>query len=330
MSDDEQLRIKYESEMGCYQAWGEYVCDHILAELEKQSIDPQCFLKIYPVIPRVKDIQSYLDKAHSPQKKYTDPDKQITDKVGIRFVVLTENDIESIKIIIEKWTSVSYSNDNDYEITARERPEYFSYKSVHYVVRNNLELKHNGQIIQPNTPCEIQIRTLLQHAWAEVSHNEIYKKKEDIDPAIKRKMARSVAFIEATDEVFLEVHSLINNEEDIFNKYIQNLQKFINYTQEYIFLKNINKTIYNAYSKQISDEGITSEVVINFMKEDNYKFLIKKIQNGRSNSLLYQQPILGLIYYLINKKPEKTRALWPLTEDELSPLYNDLGYSISE
>ena len=36
---------------------------------------------------------------------------------------------------------------------------------------------YNGHTIEKDTPCEIQIRTLEQHAYAELSHDYVYKKE---------------------------------------------------------------------------------------------------------------------------------------------------------
>src|SRR3546814_12680755 len=79
-----------------YKAWGGHVTATILADLSKvnlpKSVDE--FVQIPPKA-RVKTDSSLLEKAfYRPEKTYTDPYNQITDKVGTRFVVLLERDIE--------------------------------------------------------------------------------------------------------------------------------------------------------------------------------------------------------------------------------------------
>jgi hypothetical protein len=54
-------------------------------------------------------------------------------------------------------------------------------------------------------------------------------------------------------------------------------------------------------------------------------FLLTAHKNDKG--LLYKQPILHLIYYLIEHYKHQTWELWPLTDAELRPLFNDLGKS---
>lgn len=155
----------YRQEKPIFQAWGEYLIKDINAELQSSGIDINAFLKI-PVIARVKDENSIIAKAFLRQDKhYTNPYEQITDKVGIRFVVLELSEISIIKDIIEKHSDWETSKDVDFETIRDEKPELFVYQSVHYIVRNCNELEYNGVVIPAQTPCEVQIRTLLQHAY---------------------------------------------------------------------------------------------------------------------------------------------------------------------
>lgn len=319
-----EFKSKFESEKIIFLSWGEYFRDLIYSKLRKQGYEPARLLKLYPVEPRVKDINSILDKAYHRGKPYTDPYNEITDKVGIRFVVLIEEEINIFINIIENCSEISCSFDRNPIELIKQRPEFFAYKSYHYIVRNKNEIEHNGITIPINTPCEVQIRTLLQHAYAEMSHSQMYKNEDKIDHTVKRNMALSMALIEATDRLFQESQNLLRKEEKEFYKFIDPLSDYLKLDTEF-FLKIMNFMVYFSYLDIIHEKKITSDVLIEFIKKNEY--LIEKIKKGKAKSLLYQQPIICLIYYLIHNEKELTRELWPLTPDELAPLYADIGKS---
>ena len=84
------------------------------------------------------------------------------------------------------------TKDIDQEI--EDKPNIFDYQSSHIVVRP-LESDNNfsTELINSLT-CEIQIRTLLQHAFAEVSHDSTYKGPYKNDKEILRRLAKAMAF----------------------------------------------------------------------------------------------------------------------------------------
>ena len=109
---------------------------------------------------------------------------------GLRFVVLVSADIKVVERAITtcpKWTAVLA---RDYEEERRQRPYEFDYQSVHYIVRSKDELTFEGVTIAAGTPCEIQVRTILQHAYSELTHDTIYKPSVQASPDVKRSTSR--------------------------------------------------------------------------------------------------------------------------------------------
>nr|WP_249804714.1 MULTISPECIES: hypothetical protein [unclassified Bradyrhizobium] len=72
------------------------------------------------------------------------------------------------------------------DVAIAKTPYEFRYQSVHYIVRSRGDQKLDGQNITAGTPCEVQIRTLLQHAHSELTHDTIYKPSVKGTPAIAR------------------------------------------------------------------------------------------------------------------------------------------------
>ena len=178
-NDTPEIFLKrYEEEKPMFKAWGNYVQKYIYNELKKDSKDISKIIKI-ECGPRIKDNNSIIAKAFL-RKNYENAYEEITDKVGIRFVVMVNKQIHIIRKIIESSDIWYYSKDQDYEEAIEKHPDIFSYESVHYIVRNRHDIEDNGVLIKEGTPCEVQIRTLQQHAYAELSHDYIYKQEEKL------------------------------------------------------------------------------------------------------------------------------------------------------
>ena len=103
MIDERELKENFQKRIPMLEALGNWVRETINAELSKElgdGIALQNFLKILP-IPRVKSVDSFLEKA-LVRKPKADPINEITDQVGIRYVVLLQSEVEIIGNIIER------------------------------------------------------------------------------------------------------------------------------------------------------------------------------------------------------------------------------------
>ena len=204
--NEQEILARWEADKPLYRAWAKLIDPEIERRLVS-AIAPtplDYFLKV-PMVPRLKGDTSLIDKALYRSKPYKNPYEDITDKVGMRYVVLLTTHINTFCSIIESreceafW---SWSKDKDYEEERLAKPLEFSYQSVHYVLRSKAELSVDGVNLPEGLACEVQIRTLLQHAHSELTHDTLYKPKTTAKPSIKRTVAKSMALIEATDEFF--------------------------------------------------------------------------------------------------------------------------------
>lgn len=315
---------KFESEKHLYNSWGYYAQSRILNELEKQ-VDLQTFIKINSE-PRIKETNSLIQKAFYRGKNYKDPYNDITDKVGIRFVVLLNDDIRTVCTTLESIPDWTYSEDRNYENERLKNPELFTYQSVHYVIRSKAGLVYEGTDIPPGLPCEVQIRTLLQHAYSELTHDTVYKNKTKSRPEVHRKIARSMALIEAADELFGEVNNMLNAKDVLFESLMSNLRLAYSKITEPDYVKELNMFIFDSYQEVIDSIDIA----------DINRYLLNKpiiaelVRKNFDSSLLHRQPIILFLYYFITRKRNKALKLWPLTEKEIEPLYTDLGINIPD
>lgn len=91
----------YKKEREMYECWGNFVADYICEKIKEKYINLDRILKI-PISVRTKDIESLVEKAFYRNKNYKDPYNEITDKVGIRFVVMHSGQLEFICKIVEE------------------------------------------------------------------------------------------------------------------------------------------------------------------------------------------------------------------------------------
>jgi putative GTP pyrophosphokinase len=155
---------------------------------------------------RVKESESFLEKIE--RKGYGDPFEQTEDLCGIRVICFYQSDVELIEKIIEKEFIVLENQDKEELLKA----DQFGYRSTHFVVKikKNWLQAPNYRGLE-NIKAEIQIRTIMMHAWAEIQHKLSYKKQTYIPKQFKRKFSRISAKLEEADEQFEELRDSIKN-----------------------------------------------------------------------------------------------------------------------
>lgn len=283
--------------------------------MEKGNTDIAKIIKI-KCDPRIKDNDSIIAKAFF-RKNYEDAYEEITDKVGIRFVVMVNKQIQIIKKIIECSDIWYYSKDQDYEEAIEKHPDIFSYESVHYIVRNKHDIEENGITIKRGTPCEVQIRTLEQHAYAELSHDYIYKQEEKTTSSTKRYMAKSMALNEVTDELFSKVYDMVEDENIKYcnlTNFLRSKIPFTNYNEK------IDQSIFECINPMLEKYQINKETVDSFLSD----YYIDKI-NRRQDKIIYQQPMIIMLYILAKEHTAELEVNWCYTQEMLSMVFSDLG-----
>ena len=215
-----ELVARYEKDKPILKSWGTFVTRYVCKEVEVQLGGRKARRNFFKVPPtaRVKDTDSLVGKAYWRGYKWDDPYNQINDKVGTRFVVLLLSEIDRVKEIIVKSPFWTYEKSRDFEQEAKDDPTIFSYQSVHFIVRANKSLPPSGIMIPEGTACEIQVRTLLQHAYSEMSHDNIYKSLVKSSVDVHRTMARCMGLIDSTDQMFRDASMKIEQTKAGFEK----------------------------------------------------------------------------------------------------------------
>lgn len=163
---------------------------------------------------RIKSFNSYYSKLLRLKPKEASESNQIvclTDMMGIRIVCAFLEDISSVENQIKKKYQVKEIEHKGSLQSVRE----FGYESTHILISIPKECITLDQIedeqirnlpLPENLVCEIQVRTILQDAWAEVEHELIYKTEfTPFDAPLRRKMASVNASLNLADIIFQEI-----------------------------------------------------------------------------------------------------------------------------
>ncbi|WP_163120355.1 GTP pyrophosphokinase [Acinetobacter pittii] len=323
MTENEFLE-RWRTEEPIYTAWGEYIVSQIVGSLVAHQIEPDVFLKI-PVKVRTKNQKSLIDKAFYRNKPYIDPYLEIEDKVGIRFVVLLTDEVAKIGQIIqshEKWTTLVA---RDFEEEKSKDPLLFSYQSMHYILRPKDEIEYKGIKITSDITCEVQIRTLLQHAHAELTHDAVYKSKRKVKPTVLRTVAKCMALIETTDNFFVETTNDLNAGPITEFKIIERLDSlYLSKTGLYSNNQKSSLIVFDTFEEFINDQLIDN---ISSLLEV-HPYLVNKIKQRYASFNFYQQSYILFVYWLIENRKYYVTEQWPLDYKIIEYLATDIGISL--
>ena len=151
---------------------------------------------------RAKTIASFAGKIQRTEKGYINPIEEITDFCGARVITLTLDGVSRMCDFVEKNFNVFAEESGDKLDSLGT--DTFGYRSVHYIVAFRAG-DFPEHIVPPDLiglKAEIQVRTLLQHAWADVAHEFSYKSAINLPLAWRRELSRLAALLEEGDQAF--------------------------------------------------------------------------------------------------------------------------------
>ncbi|WP_186056185.1 GTP pyrophosphokinase [Burkholderia gladioli] len=161
-------------------------------------------IQFVDVVSRVKERGSLEGKISRKGRGRYKELSDITDVCGVRVITYLEGDVKRASEIVEREFTVDKNNSIDKSRPVD--PDRFGYRSVHYVVAHRRErVKLSEYSRFAGLKIEIQIRSILQHAWAEIEHDLGYKSAEDVPIPVKRRFSRLAGLLELADEEFMTI-----------------------------------------------------------------------------------------------------------------------------
>jgi ppGpp synthetase/RelA/SpoT-type nucleotidyltranferase len=328
MTKETELLERWTTEKEAYRRWGELITKTVQERLAPLIVPavPGYFLRT-ATIPRLKDDQKLIEKAFYRSKGYDRPYEDVTDKVGTRFVVLLGTDIRIVEqalTSVDEWT---FSKDRDYEEEQKRNPLQFDYAAVHYVVRPRKDLEFDGPRIPAGAPCEVQIKTLLQHAYSELTHDTLYKPQIEATHFMERNAAKAMALLEATNDYFEKVASDVNAALASVRQMTAELSKIyrdaVGIDPKPTVLEGM---LLSAYEAGAGEDYV--DRLRDFLTEND--FIPARVRDHiAERNPIFAQPSVLLAYLAVHRSVRRAVDDWPLTEREMEPLLNDLGESMN-
>ena len=141
---------------------------------------------------RVKTYESLEGKLRLKGSKYHSLE-DITDILGFRIITFYIDDVDKVASVVERLFQIDWENSVD----KRKLLEIdsFGYLSLHYICSyDSFPFRF-----------EVQMRTLLQHAWANMDHDTGYKSGVEVPRRYLRSMSRLASLLELVDDEFSKI-----------------------------------------------------------------------------------------------------------------------------
>jgi ppGpp synthetase/RelA/SpoT-type nucleotidyltranferase len=201
----------------------------------------------FKIESRTKSVESCEGKIRR-KDKYNSLD-EITDIAGVRIITYLESDVDKIADLIGSEFIVDPENSIDKrDVESNE----FGYRSLHVVAsldKKREKLREYKRF--KGLKFEVQIRSILQHAWAEIEHDLGYKGKFELPKSTRRNFNRLAALLETAD---IEFDRLTKS----LNQYAENIGDEIKNKPESV---ELNKLSLISYVKTEFVENFDVEII---------------------------------------------------------------------
>ena len=166
------------------------------------------------VTGRTKTVASFAEKVVRQQDGrplYTDPLTQITDTIGVRVITYVHSDVAAVADLLHDQVVVHDDRDMGRETAQEGR---FGYASRHLQI--GLDAVREGQSSYAHLAgraAQVQIRTVLQHAWAEFEHDIRYKGQipEEHARDFDRRFTLAAGLLELADQEFSTIRDTLRS-----------------------------------------------------------------------------------------------------------------------
>ncbi len=340
----ESIVEDYKKNKKTYHAYRERIINLLTDLLSTEEI------VVHQLVGRTKSLESLSKKIDDKNGKYNSID-EITDIIGIRIITYLESDIDPVAELIEK----EFLKDEGNSIDKRKlQADRFGYKSLHVVVGlNDDRTKLKEYKRYKDLKCEIQIRSILQHAWAEIEHDLGYKGEITIPDQYKRSFNRVSALLETADIEFDRLKNELKEYEKDVPELIKSKAEIVDINSA--SMKSFLQTniILNESSDIIEEKiGLKMEISNNFdriikifkylkfqtIRDIEYALDLNKIQYIKFVRIFVEKfldkrvsapgqyaPLLYFIHFWIGKSED-----FNLKKEYIENFYNNSDYSTGQ
>lgn len=175
------------------------LCQEVVYILQRNLTEAN--IEYSSITCRIKPLESFLKK--SAQKNCKNPFSEITDIAGVRLVYLYQNDLSKIEKIVNERFQVQEKEEKGID--------EFGYRGIHFLVYLKKECGIRYDDLKDYI-CEIQVRTVIEDAWAIFDHHLEYKQEIDMPEKLKG--------------IIKELSVILRNADGQFNKIREEANKY--------------------------------------------------------------------------------------------------------
>ena len=243
----------------------DYITKELILAIEKEVHS----LSSRPTVKgRSKEFDSYYRKYLKLLKENPGIEPFITDLIAIRVICPFLEDQVAVEKIIRKNFTIMELDRKGAHFSFKE----FGYESVHLLIEIPPELiKKYGEC--GIKAAEVQIRTILQDAWAEVEHELVYKAEfSPFDDHMKRRLAAVNASLSLADSIFQEIriyqrqlNSELGKRRDSFYRKIEEATDGLLFSGE----SDGDKVLKEEYGPIIDEQATVDDLLLNALYAHN-------------------------------------------------------------
>jgi ppGpp synthetase/RelA/SpoT-type nucleotidyltranferase len=326
VSDVEQARERWTAERPQYEAFGQLVAQRLRDSLKPVGV-------WFQVEARAKTIDSLVKKLLTKQHHTFE---SLPDKVGARVIIRYRADVDKV---IERVRTLFDSDEpeNKEKLLGTDRVGYLS---VHL---DNMRLHQNdGDAAQypPGTFwVELQVRTLAQHLWSEMSHDTVYKNEEmiaQLDADVRRRVSLMAGQIEVADREFDRLNMELSTrvtvrllqvlEQHYYTVASQRPNLELSVEVLHALMPLVPQDDVAAFASRLNEFLSAKHSVIEGVYTKAREF---GMESNDTPAFLFQPEVL-LVYNLLTSARDKTRQVWNQNypERELERIANTFGISL--
>lgn len=302
-----------------YDLFGACIADRLRAETRKLGVWAE-------VSHRAKDMDSLLRKLiKKPLHTYD----SLSDKVGVRIIVRYKKEIDGV---LARAGQLFHCADTDDKAQSME-VDQVGYLSVHTDVRLHIDDDLAAEF-PPNTfGCELQIRTMAQHLWSEMSHDTFYKNDETLSPlpfAVRRSIFVLSGVVELADQEFDRVNSVIPSNPELLllkrmERHYFTLTSRRGDSEVSLSVIRLLLPLYASGAAEVANhlDGFWHE------REEVLRAVYEEAADSSDRSAFLYQPEALMIYDRLRDDPIGTREAWGVQypDRELERIANAFGIS---
>ncbi|WP_164911905.1 hypothetical protein [Mycobacteroides franklinii] len=271
-------------------------------------------IKVHAIPVRVKTLPSFLEKIQ--RKDYPNPLDDMGDIVAGRVVCLFIEDIPKVEKLIRRTFDVI-----GYEDKAKAAsPEIWHYASVHFDCK--LRDAHKGPRYDPlkDRRFELQVRTILQDAWAAVDHHLAYKGEESIPNELKRDFSALAGLFHVADKTFQQINYASQNLDKQAEQLLQTL------------IEGRSQAVISGDTTDATIDRSTTKALLRELYPDRksaddliYSQFVTELTMAEITSILSLRDLLEEGRSKAEKSEEKTPPMDLSTKSRIR--FNDVGFA---